>query len=119
MNGLSGKVALVTGGTSGIGLAAATLFAAEGATVIVTGRRQDALDAAVAQIAGATGFRVDSARLDDLDTPFDAIRAQFGRLDVLFVNAGGGGLAPLGAISEADFDATFGRNVKGALFTVQ
>ena len=100
---LSDKVALVTGGTSGIGLATATLFAAEGARVIVTGRRQAELDAAVASIPGATGFRVDSARLDELDTLFAAIRAQFGRLDVVFTNAGGGSLMPLGEITEMLF----------------
>lgn len=116
---LSGKVALVTGGTSGIGLATATLFAAEGATVIITGRRQPELDAAVAAIPGATGFKVDSARLDELDTLFAAIKAQFGRIDILFSNAGGGSLMPLGEITEAHFDDTFGSNVKGVLFTVQ
>lgn len=116
---LSNKVALVTGGTSGIGLATATLFAAEGAKVVITGRRQAELDVAVAAIPGATGFRIDSSRIDELDTLFAAIRSQFGHLDVLFVNAGGGALMPLSAITEAHFDDTFARNVKGTLFTVQ
>jgi NAD(P)-dependent dehydrogenase (short-subunit alcohol dehydrogenase family) len=116
---LSGKIALVTGGTSGIGLATATLFGAEGARVIITGRRRPELDAAVAAIPGATGFSIDSARLDELDTLFAAVKAQFGRLDAVFANAGGGSLMPLGEISEEHFDDTFGRNVKGVLFTVQ
>lgn len=116
---LSDKIALVTGGTSGIGLACATLFAAEGAQVIITGRRQAELDAAVAAIPRAAGFRVDSARLDELDTLFAAIRDRFGRLDVLLPNAGGGALMPLAEITEAHFDDTFNRNVKGVLFTVQ
>ena len=116
---LSNKVALVTGGTSGIGLATATLFAAEGAQVIVTGRRKPELDAAVAAIPGATGFQVDSARLDELDRLFADIKTRFGRLDVLFVNAGGGALMPLAEITEAHFDDTFDRNVRGVLFTVQ
>ena len=119
MNRLANKIAVVTGGTSGIGLAAARLFAAEGATVIVTGRRQSALDDAVALIPGATGYAVDSARLDQIAALFERIGAGFGRIDVLFVNAGGGALAPLGEIGEAHFDDTFDRNVKGVLFTVQ
>lgn len=116
---LANKIALVTGGTSGIGLATATLFGLEGARVIITGRRQAELDAAVAAIRGATGCRVDSSKLDQLDGLFDGIRASFGRIDVLFVNAGGGSLLPLAAIDEAHFDDTFGRNVKGLVFTVQ
>lgn len=116
---LSNKVALVTGGTSGIGLATAALFAAEGAHVIVTGRRKPELDAAVASIPGAIGFQVDSARLDELDTLFAGIKDRFGRLDVVLVNAGGGALMPLAEITEAHFDDTFDRNVKGVLFTVQ
>ncbi|TRW17211.1 SDR family oxidoreductase [Glacieibacterium frigidum] len=119
MNKLEGKIALVTGGTSGIGLATATLFASEGARVIITGRRQAELDAAVAAIPGATGYRADSSVLTDLDTVFASIAAKFGHLDVVFANAGGGSLLPLGDITEAHFDDTFGRNVKGVLFTVQ
>ena len=116
---LAGKVALVTGGSSGIGMATAALFAEEGAKVIITGRRQPELDAAVGAIKGATGYRVDSARLDELDALFAAIAAQFGRLDIVFATAGGGSLMPLGEITEAHFDDTFDRNVKGVLFTVQ
>lgn len=119
MDKLAGKVALVTGGTSGIGLAVATLFASQGARVIVTGRRRAELDAAVAAIPGATGHQIDSSSLDQLDRLFAAIRASHGRLDVVFANAGGGSLLPLGEITEAQVDDTFGRNVKGTIFTVQ
>lgn len=119
MINLAGKIALVTGGTTGIGLATATLFAEHGAQVIVTGRRQAELDAAVASIPGAVGFKADSARLDELNGLFAEIGTRFGRLDVLFVNAGGGALMPLAEITEAYFDDTFDRNVKGVLFTVQ
>jgi NAD(P)-dependent dehydrogenase (short-subunit alcohol dehydrogenase family) len=117
---LQGKVALVTGGTTGIGLATARRFAAEGAQVIVTGRRQAELDAAVEAIGHDTvGLRVDSSDLAALDGLYDEIRARFGRLDVLYANAGGGSMLPLGEITEEQFDDTFGRNVKGTLFTVQ
>jgi NAD(P)-dependent dehydrogenase (short-subunit alcohol dehydrogenase family) len=117
---LQGKIALVTGGTSGIGLATAKRFAAESAQVFVTGRRQAELDAAVDAIGhGATGLRVDSAKLADLDALYERIGAAHGRLDVLFANAGGGGMLPLGEITEQQYDDTFDRNVKGVLFTVQ
>lgn len=119
MNKLQGKVALVTGGTSGIGLATATLFAAEGARVFITGRRQAELDAAVAGIPNTTGIQADSTSSADLARLFDTIKEQAGRLDVLYVNAGGGSMAPLGAITEAHFDDAFDRNVKGLVFTVQ
>lgn len=116
---LDGKIAVVTGGTSGIGLATAQLFAAEGAHVFITGRRQAELDAAVEKIGNATGLQVDSARLDDLDRLYTQIKATHGRIDVLFVNAGGGSMLPLDKVTEAHFDDTFDRNVKGVLFTVQ
>jgi len=116
---LEGKIAVVTGGTSGIGLATAIEFAAEGAHVFITGRRQPELDAAVAKIGNATGVRVDSSKLADLDVLFATVKEQKGRVDVLFTNAGGGSMIPLGEITEEHFDATFERNVKGVLFTVQ
>ncbi|WP_322077634.1 SDR family NAD(P)-dependent oxidoreductase [Burkholderia cepacia] len=120
---LDNKIALVTGATSGIGLATAQRFAAEGAHVYLTGRRQAELDAAVQGIreAGgkATGVRSDSTRLDELDALYAQIKEEEGHLDVLFVNAGGGSMLPLGSITEAHYDDTFDRNVKGVLFTVQ
>ncbi|HEX8272466.1 MAG TPA: SDR family oxidoreductase [Longimicrobiaceae bacterium] len=117
---LDGKVALVTGGSTGIGLATAKRFAAEGARVFVTGRRPAELAAAVAGIGGgAVGIEADSARLDDLDRVFARVADEAGRLDVLFVNAGGGSMLPLGSITEQQFDDTFATNVKGVLFTVQ
>ena len=119
MGRLQDKVAVVTGGSSGIGLATAQRFAAEGAKVIVTGRRAAELEAAAASIPGAIGIRVDSSKLDDLDRLFAEVKATAGRIDVLFVNAGGGSMLPLGAITEEQYEDTFGRNVKGVLFTVQ
>ncbi|MGF7177286.1 SDR family oxidoreductase [Azospirillum doebereinerae] len=120
---LDGKIALVTGATSGIGLAAAKRFADEGAFVYITGRRQSELDAAVAAITAAggaaTGVQADSSNLADLDRLYARIQADKGRIDVLYANAGGGGMLPLGAITEEQYEDTFDRNVKGVLFTVQ
>jgi len=115
-----GKVALITGGTSGLGLATAQRLAVEGARVIVTGRRQPALEAAVEQIGhNATGIRGDISNAADLDRLYSTVRKQVGRLDILFANAGGGEFRPLGDITEEHFDKTFAINVKGTVFTVQ
>ncbi len=117
---LEGKVALVTGGNSGIGLATAKRFVSEGATVFITGRRQPELDAAAKEIGGnVTTVQGDVSKLADLDRLYEVIKKKSGRLDILFANAGGGEFAPLGQITEAQFDKTFGINVKGLLFTVQ
>jgi NAD(P)-dependent dehydrogenase (short-subunit alcohol dehydrogenase family) len=120
MGKLEGKIALVTGGTSGIGLATAKAFAREGAFVFITGRRGAELAAAVKAIGtSAVGVQGDAAKLADLDRLFAQIKDQRGRLDALFANAGVARYAPLGAISEELFDATFAVNVKGVVFTVQ
>lgn len=117
---LAGKIALVTGGSSGLGLATAARFVAEGAKVIITGRRPAELDAAVADIGrGVIGVRGDVSVPSDLDRLYETIRETYGRLDVLFANAGGGAFVPLGEVTEAHFDKYFGINVKGTLFTVQ
>ena len=117
---LSGKVALVTGGTSGIGLATAKRFVDEGAYVFITGRRQTELDAAVNEIGkNVMGIQSDVSNLADLDRLYAAIQQEQGRLDVLFANAGIGEFIPLGAITEEHFDKIFNINVKGLLFTVQ
>ncbi|MDB6067790.1 MAG: oxidoreductase [Pedosphaera sp.] len=119
-NKLTGKIALITGGSSGLGLATARRFVAEGAYVFITGRRQAELDAAVKDIGhNVTGIRSDIANLGDLDRLFAVIQDQKGRLDILFANAGGGEFAPLDQVTEAHFDKYFGINVKGTLFTVQ
>ena len=120
MGKLDGKIAVITGGNSGLGLAAAERFVAEGAYVFITGRRQDELDAAVQTIGGnVTGVQGDISKLDDLDRLFAVVREKKGRIDVLFANAGGGEFAPLGQITEGHFDKTFDINVKGTVFTVQ
>jgi NAD(P)-dependent dehydrogenase (short-subunit alcohol dehydrogenase family) len=120
MGKLEGKVAVITGGNSGIGLATAQRFAAEGAYVFITGRRQAELDAAVKQIGNnVTGVQGDVSNLADLDRLYATVKQQKGRIDVLFANAGLGEFAPLDAITEAHFDKTFNVNVKGLLFTVQ
>ncbi len=115
-----GKVALVTGGSSGIGLATAKLFAQRGATVYITGRRQKELEQAVREIGhSATGIQGDISRLGDIERVFETIRREKGKLDILFANAGIGEFASLGQISEEHFDKQFDVNVKGTLFTVQ
>jgi NAD(P)-dependent dehydrogenase (short-subunit alcohol dehydrogenase family) len=117
---LAGKVAVITGGNSGIGLATAQRFAEEGAYVFITGRRQSELDAAVKQIGeNVTGVQGDVSNLADLDRLYATVKHQKGRVDILFANAGGGEFAPLGQITEAHFDKTFNINVKGLVFTVQ
>lgn len=120
MNRYSNKVVVVTGGTSGIGLATAKAFAAEGAHVYITGRRQEALDKAVQAISGSVvGVRGDMGQLADIDHLYDVIQQQHGQIDVLVANAGGGDFAPLGEITEQHYEQTFNTNVKGVLFTVQ
>ena len=117
---LEGKVAVITGGNSGIGLATARRFVAEGAHVYITGRRQAQLDEAVRQIGrNVTGVPGDVSNLADLDRLFAAVKQQQGHLDVLFANAGVPALAPLGEITEEHFEKVFHINVKGLLFTVQ
>jgi NAD(P)-dependent dehydrogenase (short-subunit alcohol dehydrogenase family) len=117
---LQNKTAVVTGGGTGIGLAVAKRFAAEGAHVIITGRRKEVLDDAVAEIGGSVqAIRADSSNLADLDAVYRAVAERGKGLDVVVANAGGGVSQPLGEITEAQFDATFGTNVKGVVFTVQ
>lgn len=120
MNKLEGKVAVITGGSSGIGLATAKRFVTDGAYVFITGRRQTELDVAVRDIGkNVTGVQGDVSNLADLDRMYAMVKQQKGRIDILFANAGIGEFATLGEISEAHFDKTFGVNVKGLLFTVQ
>jgi len=120
MGKLEGKVAVITGGSSGMALASAKRFVEEGAYVFITGRRQEALDEAVKLIGrNVTGVRGDAANLDDLDRLFDTVKREKGKIDVLFASAGKGEAAPLGEITEQHFDAAFDLNVRGTLFTVQ
>jgi NAD(P)-dependent dehydrogenase (short-subunit alcohol dehydrogenase family) len=119
-NKLEGKIAVITGGNSGIGLATAKRFVADGAYVFITGRRQNELDAAVSEIGkNVTYVQGDVTNLADLDRLYNTVKDQKGHLDILFANAGIGEFAPLGEISEAHFDKIFGINVKGVLFSVQ
>jgi NAD(P)-dependent dehydrogenase (short-subunit alcohol dehydrogenase family) len=120
MKKLEGKVAVITGGNSGIGLATAQRFVSDGAYVFITGRRQSEVDAAVKQIGkNVTGVQGDVSNLADLDRLYATVKQQKGSINVLFANAGIWEFVPLGEISEAHFDKTFGVNVKGLLFTVQ
>jgi len=117
---LDGKVAVITGGTSGMALAGAKLFVDEGAHVFISGRRQEALDDAVEQIGrNVTGVRGDAADLADLDRLFDTVKREKGAIDVLWASAGTGEQRRLGEITEEHFDAAFGLNARGTLFTVQ
>src|ERR1035438_4331491 len=120
MGKLEGKVAVITGGSSGMALASAKLFVEEGAYVFITGRKQEQLDEAVKLIGrNVTGVRGDAANLDDLDRLFDTVKREKGKIDVLFASAGKGEDVPLGEISEQHFDAAFNVNARGTLFTVQ
>jgi NAD(P)-dependent dehydrogenase (short-subunit alcohol dehydrogenase family) len=117
---LEGKIAVVTGGSAGIGLGIAKAFAAEGARVYITGRRQDVLDAAVAEIGnGAVGIQADAASLSDLDRLYAQVKAGSGRIDILTVNAGFYEFMPVGQITEEHFDRTYNTNVKGLVFAFQ
>ncbi|WP_304168145.1 SDR family NAD(P)-dependent oxidoreductase [Lonsdalea britannica] len=119
-NKFENKVVVITGGTSGIGLATAKAFSAEGASVFITGRRQDALNIAIKVIGGrVTGVQGDMSKLSDIDRLYEAVQQKHSQIDVLFANAGGGEFAPLGSITEEHYQRTFDTNVKGVLFTVQ
>jgi NAD(P)-dependent dehydrogenase (short-subunit alcohol dehydrogenase family) len=120
MGKLEGKVAVITGGTSGLALETAKRFVQEGAYVFITGRRQDALDEAVKLIGqNVTGVQGDAANLDDLDRLFDTVKREKGKFDILFASAGKGEAAVLGEITEEHFDKEFGLIVRGTLFTAQ
>jgi len=120
MGKLQGKIALITGGNSGIGLATAIAFVNEGAYVFITGRRESELATAVKEIGrNVTGIQGDASSLGDLDRLFAQIEREKGRLDIVFANAGGAKLAPLGQITEEHYDSIFDVNVRGVLFTVQ
>src|ERR1700727_3579598 len=120
MGKLEGKVAVITGGSSGMALASAKLFVKEGAYVFITGRKQEQIDKAVKVIGrNVTGVQGDAANLDDLDRLFEIVKREKGKIDVLFASAGIGEPVPLGEITEEHFDKTFDLNVRGTLFTVQ
>jgi NAD(P)-dependent dehydrogenase (short-subunit alcohol dehydrogenase family) len=120
MGKLEGKVAVITGGNSGIGLATAKEFAAQGAKVVISGRDQETLDKALSELgADALAVRADVARLGEIDKLFAAVKKKFGRVDVLFVNAGIGKFSPFEEVTEALYDETLEVNLKGAFFTIQ
>jgi NAD(P)-dependent dehydrogenase (short-subunit alcohol dehydrogenase family) len=120
MGKLDGKIALITGGNSGIGLATAKDFVNEGAYVFITGRRKPELDAALKQIGrNVTAVQGDVSNSEDLDRLFAQIKGEKGKLDIVFANAGIAQYAPFGLITEKHFDSIFDTNVKGVLFTVQ
>jgi NAD(P)-dependent dehydrogenase (short-subunit alcohol dehydrogenase family) len=120
MGKLEGKVAVITGGSSGMALEGAKRFVQEGAYVFITGRKQEKLDEAVKLIGrNVTGVRGDAANLDDLDRLFETVKREKGKIDVLYASAGMGDAAPLGQITEQHFDSIFGLNARGTLFTVQ
>jgi NAD(P)-dependent dehydrogenase (short-subunit alcohol dehydrogenase family) len=120
MSKFANKVVVVTGGTSGIGLASAQMFAREGASVFITGRRERELAAAAKSIGGkVTAVQGDMSKLADIDRLYDAVQQKHSQIDVLFANAGGGTMLPLGAITEEHYDSIFASNVKGVVFTVQ
>jgi len=120
MGKLDGKVAVITGGSSGMALASAMRFVEEGAYVFITGRRQEQLDEAVRLIGrNVTGVRGDASNLDDLDRLFNTVKREKGKIDILYASAGWGEAAPLGEITEEHFDTIFGLNTRGTLFAVQ
>jgi NAD(P)-dependent dehydrogenase (short-subunit alcohol dehydrogenase family) len=120
MGKLEGKVAVITGGNSGIGLATAKEFKEQGARVVITGRDQQTLDDAKREIGGdVLALRSDTSRLADIDKLFAAVKEEFGHIDVLFINAGVGKFAPVEAVTEEEFDSIMDINFKGAYFTIQ
>ena len=120
MGNLNNKIAVITGGSTGIGLATAQRFIADGAQVVITGRNKEALELAVAELGDrATGIRGDVANLEDLDRLFAQVQQQFSRIDVLFANAGIAPFVPFEAVTEEHFDGLFNINVRGLFFTVQ
>ena len=117
---LENKVAVITGGNSGIGLSTAKLFQAEGARVVITGRRQDVVDSAVKEIGGGSvGFTSDASKLDDITALYEKVKERFGKIDVLFLNAGIAKFGPLTSVDEATFDEMVNINFKGLFFNVQ
>ncbi len=117
---LENKVAVITGGNSGIGLSTAKLFQAEGARVVITGRRQDVVDSAVKEIGGdSAGFKSDASKLDDITALYEKVKEKFGKIDVLFLNAGVAKFGPFTSVDEATFDEMVNINFKGLFFNVQ